>query len=220
VLDYFSAAQRGLPLPKDPLPVSPDEFSADLRAQLAAMTSSLERDRTTVADGITAIKKELHGWDWLTEGRGSYEWDDDRYQQEFAHAINHISKAMEPLAKVAADWTHCPKDAASVEAARIDWKHRAETAEAQRAAQQRINLANVDELERTQEIAAAQQREIERLREWLIAMRDGHDGEQYHCMPIDYFGSHRAFIDFALEGAALVPRPTGPSGLDATESKG
>ena len=78
----------------------------------------LERERTLVAEGVTAVKKAIQSREWLTEGRGSYEWDDDRWHGEFAAAISEILTALEPLEKVAADWSNCPKTWDEVQKAR------------------------------------------------------------------------------------------------------
>jgi hypothetical protein len=78
----------------------------------------LERERTLVAEGVTAIKKAISCREWLTEGRGSYEWNDDRWHGEFAAAISEILEALKPLEKVAADLTNCPQDAEAVRKAR------------------------------------------------------------------------------------------------------
>lgn len=74
----------------------------------------LEYCRSILADGVTAIKKAVQGREWLTEGRGPYEWDDERWHNEFAAAAKEILDAVEPLAKEAADWSNCPKTALEV----------------------------------------------------------------------------------------------------------
>lgn len=82
----------------------------------------LEFDRTAVADAITKARKALNSRYWLTEGRGSYEWDDDRYRDEFGAAWHEIKAAVESLSHVAANWAGCPKKAEDVAAARRDLK--------------------------------------------------------------------------------------------------
>jgi len=80
--------------------------------------AALERDRTKVAECVTAVKKELRAYDWLIEGRGSYEWNDDRWHDEFKRASEAVAKAIEPMVRIAADWTNCPKTDEAVKAAR------------------------------------------------------------------------------------------------------
>lgn len=78
----------------------------------------LERDRTKVAEHVTAIKKELQSFSWLKEGRGSYEWNDDRWHQEFDIACQAIWESIAPLERIGADWTNCPKTWVEVKSAR------------------------------------------------------------------------------------------------------
>jgi hypothetical protein len=91
-----------------PAPASP------LREAQAA----LERDRTQVAGCVSAIKDTIRAYDWLLDGRGCYEWDDDRWHDEFRKASSAIWAAIEPMIKIAADWTNCPQTDAEIKAAR------------------------------------------------------------------------------------------------------
>jgi 8-oxo-dGTP diphosphatase len=88
------------------------------RAAVEDLQGALERERCLVADGITAIRKAVEGRDWLTEGRGPYAWNDDRWHFEFTAASQEILAALEPLKKVATDWHMCPTDAEAVKKAR------------------------------------------------------------------------------------------------------
>lgn len=88
------------------------------RAEIAALRRMLERDRSAVALGINALNAALDSRRWLSEGRGSYAWNDDRYQSEFGEAINEIDAALRPLRAIAADWSGCPTDPAEIAAAR------------------------------------------------------------------------------------------------------
>lgn len=78
----------------------------------------IERDRSAVARVIEAINRELAGREWVREGRGPYEWDDDRYREEFGEALKGIRRAMEPLREVAQDMSDSPTDTEEVRAAR------------------------------------------------------------------------------------------------------
>ncbi|MDR6218604.1 hypothetical protein [Deinococcus soli (ex Cha et al. 2016)] len=100
-------------------------LAATLRARLSAeplesarLSRVLERDRTRVADGVSAAQRVLDGYSWLAEGRGPYAHDDAHYQQEFASAMRELSAALEPLRRVGADWSDCPAAWADVQAAR------------------------------------------------------------------------------------------------------
>ena len=55
--------------------------------------------------------------EWLRLGRGSYEYDDDRWRSEFSQAIDEVIEAAEPLRKIAADWSDCPTDPKEIAAA-------------------------------------------------------------------------------------------------------
>jgi hypothetical protein len=79
---------------------------------------ALEHDRTKVAECVTRLKHTLENYHWLIEGRGSYEWDDDRWHQEFKTACELLQKDLEPMVRIAADWSNCPKKWEDVQAAR------------------------------------------------------------------------------------------------------
>lgn len=108
-------------------------YDADAAASLASkdaeierLKAVIERDRTKTAEILGATNGVVRKWSWLGEGRGCYEWDDDRYQDEFKQMIDALKDATDPMRALAADWSDCPKD---YEGARINWKERAESAE-------------------------------------------------------------------------------------------
>ena len=103
----------------------------DLERERGRLRDVIERDRTKTAEVISTARGVLASRAWLAEGRGSYEFDDEKYQEEFGAAITEILVALDPLRALAADWSDCPKD---YRGARIDWKARAEAAEAQLSA--------------------------------------------------------------------------------------
>ena len=41
-------------------------------------------------DALNAIEKDMRCRRWITEGRGPYEWDDDRYKDEAGHAFRAV----------------------------------------------------------------------------------------------------------------------------------
>jgi hypothetical protein len=96
-----------------------------------ALSKQLEFDRSAVADCITRANKELDSRHWLTEGRGSYEWDDDRYQAEFLAAGIAIKAALAPMTRIAADWSGCPVSSTDIAAARIDLQSKLDATTAQ-----------------------------------------------------------------------------------------
>lgn len=79
-----------------------------------------EHDRTQVAEVFTAIKEAIRRREWLRLGRGSYEYEDDRWRGEFSEAIDEIIEAAKPLQRIAADWSDCPTDPKEIAAARAN----------------------------------------------------------------------------------------------------
>jgi septal ring factor EnvC (AmiA/AmiB activator) len=102
----------------DRLASQQSELSA-LRQQAEAMADKLDTERYKVASALQQIRKAIGGRQWLSEGgRGSYTYDDERYQQEFGAALTEIEAALEPLRAIAADWLGCPTDPLRVAANR------------------------------------------------------------------------------------------------------
>lgn len=121
-----------------------------LLTRAEAAEGALERDRSHVATALTAFSDAFARRSWLLEGRGSYEWDDPQYQKEFGAAYEELGAALEPLKTIARDWSNCPKTQEEVQAARMDWKARAEAAEAERDALQAklaLAVAFIEDLE-------------------------------------------------------------------------
>ena len=71
---------------------------ARLRADLAAAKSEiqrvqglLDRDKTGLAHALALILTEVRGRMWVTDSRGCYEWDDDRYKAEAGDALSKVA---------------------------------------------------------------------------------------------------------------------------------
>lgn len=103
---------------KDHIEACPRHPMSDLKRRVVELTMILERDRTRVAVGVNGIRKATSRRHWLTEGRGSYAWDDDRWKGEFAEALVEIENALLPLAGIASDWTNCPTNPVAIAVAR------------------------------------------------------------------------------------------------------
>jgi hypothetical protein len=73
-----------------------DEFSAD---HFIEVLEALHRDQTGLAKALEDIKRIAGSWWWATECRGSYEWDDDRYQEEFGHCLKTIVERIDGALK-------------------------------------------------------------------------------------------------------------------------
>ena len=76
----------------------------------------------------------MDGRFWLTEGRGSYAWDDDRYREEFREAACEILAALRPMREMAANLSSRLKTTDEIVQARIDTKKRISQLEAELAA--------------------------------------------------------------------------------------
>ena len=88
-----------------------------------------ERDRSQVAEVFNAIMEAIRRREWLRLGRGSYEYDDDRWRGEFSQAIDEVIEAAKPLQRIAADWSDCPTDPREIAAARTNGSDSATTPE-------------------------------------------------------------------------------------------
>jgi len=101
---------------KTAAPPAPSPAARGENAKLAQ--AALERDRSKVAECLSAIKVAIERRRWLTQaGRGSYAYDDERYQREFGAAIEELEIAIEPLNDIAHDWSNCPQTTAEVASA-------------------------------------------------------------------------------------------------------
>jgi hypothetical protein len=80
-----------------------DRALAPLRERQKTLEAVIERDRSRVAEGVTALRKIVIRREWLGEGRGPYEWDDDRWHDEFKTTASEIRGAIEDLEKLAGD---------------------------------------------------------------------------------------------------------------------
>jgi hypothetical protein len=59
-------------------------------AETARFKAALNSDRTGLAAGLVAVIDRCKGGWWITEGRGSYEWDDERYRSETRIALEAV----------------------------------------------------------------------------------------------------------------------------------
>jgi hypothetical protein len=91
---------------------------ASAESECKRMRNVIERDRSLVAAVMTSFRHHSSRWGWLIEGRGSYEYDDDRYRREFSSAMNAMESAIEPLRTLAGDWSDCPTTSAEIREAR------------------------------------------------------------------------------------------------------
>ncbi len=68
---------------------------AEKEARIAGLEGALDRDRTGLAAALNACKREIDARYWILEGRGSYEWDDQRYRDEARWAFEAVVKIID-----------------------------------------------------------------------------------------------------------------------------
>lgn len=80
----------------------------------------IERDRTATANWIGRIEAILNSYEWLREGRGVYEYDDDRYREEFRRVGDELRAATAQALQEthATDFADSPATSAEVALAR------------------------------------------------------------------------------------------------------
>lgn len=97
-----------------------DKTVEQVTGEIEHLRHVIDRDRYIVAAVAGSIDRAISGYQWLLgEGRGPYEWDDDRFRDEFRHAVAAIEEAAKPLLHVAWDKTDCTRIEERVEAARL-----------------------------------------------------------------------------------------------------
>jgi hypothetical protein len=99
-------------------PIDTSGFPPEARRYVERLWAIIERDRTAVAHGVREVRKAVTEHEWLRLGRGSYEYDDERWKDEFGDALDTIERAMEPLRIVAANLRDSPVETEAVAAAR------------------------------------------------------------------------------------------------------
>jgi hypothetical protein len=59
---------------------------------LDEVLDALHRDQTGLAAALASIVEICRGYSWLTEGRGPYPFDDDRYRDEIGRCLDEIRR--------------------------------------------------------------------------------------------------------------------------------
>jgi|GEM_PF-3232789 len=60
------------------------------RIEVERLRGLIHRDRTGLAEAIDRMVREAASRMWVTEGRGPYAWDDDRYKDEAGDALRAV----------------------------------------------------------------------------------------------------------------------------------
>jgi len=90
-----------------------------LEAERDRARAANERDRSLVAEAVSAARKVIKSYGWATESRGPYSWDDDEYMAEFGRCLTALEAPLSRLDSVIKDLSDCPQTQAEVIAARL-----------------------------------------------------------------------------------------------------
>lgn len=107
-------------LPPDPEKEVLRKRVEELEAEVADAKAANERTRSQVVGHINELVHSMKSHEWLMEGgRGPYEWNDERYQDEFRAASTTLTEGLQPLVTIGKDWSDCPTDWDAVRASRL-----------------------------------------------------------------------------------------------------
>lgn len=67
----------------------------EARREVERLKGLLHRDRTGLAAALVEVKKRAAGGRWISEGRGSYAWDEDDYRKETGWLVTDIVRLAE-----------------------------------------------------------------------------------------------------------------------------
>lgn len=110
------------------------EKLAAVEGERDAARQALEHDRAKVITACNQFNDAFARRSWLLDSRGPYEWDDDRYRDEFRGAYDELAAPMVTLTAIGKDWANCPTNHDEIMRSRQDQKARAEAAEARATA--------------------------------------------------------------------------------------
>jgi cob(I)alamin adenosyltransferase len=68
----------------------------ELRAEVVRLRTLLHRDHTGLAAALGDVVREAEARLWVVDGRGSYEWDDERYRKETGLALRQVGRQCLP----------------------------------------------------------------------------------------------------------------------------
>lgn len=71
--------------------------ATEAEQRIAVLEQALEADATDLWRVTNSIRDVIRARSWVTESRGSYEWDDQRYRDETRYAFNEVRKLIEDV---------------------------------------------------------------------------------------------------------------------------
>jgi hypothetical protein len=77
--------------------------NAKLWSDISQLEDALHRDKTGLAAALGQIRATVNGRAWVAEGRGPYEWDDDRYKAEAGDALRTVAEIAESALRSSGD---------------------------------------------------------------------------------------------------------------------
>lgn len=77
-------------LPASPASTPNIQPTEDKDREIERLKQALHRDETGLADSLAKVRETLSSYHWLTEGRGPYAWNDDRYKGEVLNMLEEI----------------------------------------------------------------------------------------------------------------------------------
>lgn len=57
------------------------------------LMNTLHMDQTGLAAGLATVNKIVQQYQWVTEGRGPYAWNDEKYKEEMGNMLTNIGDA-------------------------------------------------------------------------------------------------------------------------------
>jgi len=66
------------------------EGATETQTEIGRLRAALNSDRTGLAAGLVAILDRCKAASWIEDGRGCYEWDDERYKEEAGRALRGV----------------------------------------------------------------------------------------------------------------------------------
>jgi hypothetical protein len=87
--------------------LNPEQLRIEqLKAEVERLRKLIDRDRTGLAKALVDVRARAQASYWIVEGRGSYEWNDDRYRRETGKALEEIGGIATKALRESGDRAH------------------------------------------------------------------------------------------------------------------